>query len=177
MLLLLLSFPLLKKSSFARSLLNFDHNSKSLMSGAFFNSLLRSLFFPISTWRMIESTTGFCVLKCFMSLSNNSIEFWFLIILFDTGLSFCLKLALFNLSFVTYKFFSPCISCPNLLVASKFFFTSSLGEFFKISCWKSLSWEKNLCYWANPCKRFLQNYQEDFLKSFWFFFFVYSITS
>ena len=127
--LLLLSFPLLKKLPFSRSLLSLDLISKSWMLSAFAKNFLKPFFFSGSTSQVWKSIIRFCASKCFTPLNNSSIEFWILIIFLDIGSSFCLKLASFNLSLVMYKSFSPCISWPNLLVASKYFFTSSLGVF------------------------------------------------
>ena len=148
--------PLLKNSLPSRSLLSLDLSSKSLMFGALSKNLLRSFFLPMSTSRIKEPITGFCASKCFTSLNRSSIGFWFLIMLFEMGSSFPLKLASFSLLLVTHRSISPRISSPNSLVARRHFFTSRWVCFLRASA-ESQSLEKNLYHQANPCKRTLQN--------------------
>ena len=83
LLLLSLSFSLLKKSSFARSLLNLAHNSKSLTSGAFLNSLLRSFLFTNVNFAYEGASHGVLCIEMLYVLNNSSIKFWFLIIFFN----------------------------------------------------------------------------------------------
>ena len=151
---------MLKNSFLEWSLLSLDCSFRSSTSGAWERNLLKSFFFPMSASRiklpitefcvpqcfksLNNISTGFCVSKCFKSLNNKSTGFWFFIIFFEMGSSFCLKLASFNLLLVTYKLISSWISWPNSLVASKNLFTSSLGAFFTISCWMSVSLEKSI---------------------------------
>ena len=78
-----------------------------------------------------------------------------------------LKLPLFNLSLVMCKSISPCISWPNSLVASKYFFTSSFDVFFKVSCRKLVSQEKSAPWSLNKIVR-------EIIQYFCFFFFMYS---
>ena len=88
------------------------------------------------------------------------------------GLSLRLKLASFNLLFATYKSISSSISSPNLLVAKKYFFTSSLvvlSTSFKISVlWKVYTIEPILVKRLNKIARKI-------VQSFCFLFLMNSV--
>ena len=91
-LLLLSSLPQLKNSSLSWSFLSLSQISRSLMSGAFSRNLLKSFFFQCLTFLIKEPIIEFWASKYFTSLDNISIGFWFFIIFFENGSSFCLKL-------------------------------------------------------------------------------------
>ena len=129
-----MSSPLLKNFLPLQSLLSLDLSSKSLMSGALSKNLLRSFFLPVSTSRIKEPITGFCASKCFTSLNKSSIGFWFFIMFSRWGRAYVPKAGLVQAS----------ISLPNLLVAKRYFLTSSLGVLFASCCWKSVSCEKSI---------------------------------
>ena len=144
------------------------------MSGALSKNLLKFFFFlPTSTSFIKKPMTGFCASKCFTRSSKISIGFLFLIMFFEIGLSFLLKLASFNLLLVMYKSSFHCISSPKLLVANGNFFMSSLKRLLTSCCWKSMSWEKSM-----PSRKFYKKTQQNYSEGliFFFFFFVYSVS-
>ena len=89
--------------------------------GAFFISSLAISFFPISIPFNKEQTIGFSATNVEVSSKASSNGFYLLIIFLLIGSSFCLKLALLILPFVTQLLLSVSIPFVNSLVARIYF--------------------------------------------------------